>query len=494
MTLSPDEQVELDRLVEEQAEDVEWLDRVDRHFPVASSVLWTAPSSPCDQRRAIIAAMQAPTIGIILGGERSGKSRGCKDWVFCNALGGDHPVTRSWLDLNGLPRSIIPDGPAEMYAVALRSGDSVRYHRPDFAEMAGRLPHSWSNMNGKGEATLRLHVPGYPRSGKIHFMSIESGADSMQGISLRGAWVDEEPLGEKGRKVVKHLRGRVADQDGRIIVSMVPTEGLTWFHDDYIRDGLDDAVVLELDTLDNPHLPRERFLRHFAGMDANELAQRRYGRFRSRSGAVYSLWTDGDGDRDGPGHIVDDFEIPAEWTRFRAGDFGLVNPTCVGWGALGDDDCLYVYGEYYQPNGESYPWHAERVAALERGETVVVTDKDGKETTVCLGGPQVIEAGFGDPAALKARQAFAAAGVGMVAANNDVKGGIDQVKDRLRLQGDGKPRLKVFRSCRHHIREIRGLTWDPNRKDEVPIKRDDHAADELRYMVMGVRSWQELLY
>lgn len=466
MTLTSAEAAELDRLVREQAEDLEWLAQVERQFPLATSVLWTAPKAACDQRRAVIGAMTAPTVAIILGGWRSGKSEGLKQLTAAAAMGGDHPAVRAWLAVNGLPADAIPDGPNQVYAIAQSSNDSIRYHRDDFDRLIGPYG-SWYNRNGKGEALLVVQIPGSKAVGKIWFKSMDQGRKAMQGISIRRAFIDEEPLGTDGYGVYDELRARVADQAGSIGIAMVPMEGITWVHDRLVRDREDDARVFELDSLDNPHLPAT-FAGLYAGMSADDIQTRRHGRFVSRAGSVFGQFAAGTGDRWGPGHLCDDFDIPAEWPRWRADDYGLVNPTCSLWGATGDDDTLYLYREYYVPNGESYPWHAERVAALQGNESV--------------------HAAWGDPAALEARVAFNDAGLETYKANNDVKGGIDRIKDRLRLRGDNRPRLKVFRCCENLLRELPAYAWDQRRRDEAPIKKDDHSIDALRYMVVGIHA------
>lgn len=483
MSLSEAEREELDRLVAAQAADLEWLDRVERHFPLATSLLWEAPAAQCDQRRAVIGAMQAPIVALVLGGWRSGKSEGLKQYAVASALGGDHPAVRAWVELNGLPEDAIPDGPQQVYAIAPSSNDSIRFHRPDFDRLIGPSGR-WYNRNGKGEALLEVPIPGSKVRARVWFKAIDQGRKSFQGISIRYAWIDEEPLGEWGYGVYDELKARVADQSGRIGISMVPMEGITWVHDRLVRDHEDDARVFELDTLDNPHLPRASFERLFAGLDDDELAQRRHGRFRARSGAIYA-WLPGDGQRFGPGHLCDDFEVPADWPRFRGADFGLVNATCVLWGALGDDGTLYVYREYYQADGESYAWHADQVAPLEALEW----SEERQEWVWVPGKSESIEASAGDPAALEARDVFSARGLAMGLANNDVRGGIDRVRDRMRMRGDNRPRLKVFRSCRNLTRELPAYVWDPRRRDEVPLKKDDHAPDALRYLVQLVEEW-----
>lgn len=471
MTLTPAEQIELDRLVREQADDLEWLDRVERQYPLATSVLWTAPTAEWDQRRAVIAAMTAPTVCCVKGGWRSGKSEGLKQLTVACAMGGDHPAVRAWLAVNGLPEDAIQDGPAQVYAIAQSSNDSLLYHRDDFDRLVG--PYGfWSNRNGKGQAKLEIQVPGTKAVGKIWFKSIDQKRRAFQGISIRYAFIDEEPYSEDGRGVYDELRARVADQGGRIGIAFVPMEGITWVWERFERDKMDDARVLELDALDNPHLP-QTFQRLYDGMDDDDVQVRRYGRYRSRSGVVYKLWAQGDGDRKGPGHVVEDFPIPNDWPRFRGADFGLVNPTVVLWGALDPDDCLYVYREYFQPDGASYPWHGEQVRALQPpGE--------------------VVQASWGDPSASEALDIWAGLDLYFDLANHDMEHGVDAVKDRLRLRGDNRPRLKVFKSCANLIREFGVYVVDPKRNDHRPLKKDDHAMDALRYMCMGLIEYRGL--
>lgn len=472
-----------------QARDLRRLAMLERAHPLAFQVLWTAPQAACDQRRAVIGAM-TNDVAVVLGGWRSGKSAGLKQLNVAAAMGGDDPAVQAWLELNDLPRFEIPDGPQQTYLVAQSSNDSIRYHRDDIDRLIGSRG-TWYNRNGKGEALLTISRPGSKAVGKVWFKSVDQGRRAMQGISIRRADIDEEPLGADGYGVFDELRARLADQAGKLGIAMVPMEGITWVHDRLIAKGEFGARHFELDSLDNPHLPKT-FGTLFQGLTDDEVAQRRYGKFRSRTGAVYSQWVGQVGDRFGPTHVCEPFEIPADWPRFRMGDFGLVNPTCVLWGALGDDDTLYIYREYYVPNGESYRWHAERVAEAEGWER-------GDEGLVRGEGTDPIESGWGDPAAREAREEFAACNVGMAPANNDVRGGIDRVKDRLRLRGDDRPRLKVFApsgehpGCPNLLREMPALSWDPNRRDEVPIKKDDHAPDALRYGVMGINDWNGFL-
>lgn len=455
------------RLVVDQASQLEWLDQVGARWPLAVSVLWDAASAPCDQRRAVAGAMLAPQLGIIVGGNRSGKTSGMLDMLVAHALGGDHPAVVEWLGQNGLPNTI-PHGPGEVFLVAQSSSDSMRYHRPDIDDRVGE-GKEWTNRNGKGEALLTVRVPGYDTPAKIWFKSLDQKRKSFQGVSLRFVGIDEEPLGEEGMGILDECLLRVADQQGLVVISMTPLAGLTWMYERYFTGRPTPTVrIYTLDTLDNPHLPRRFFEELFATLDADQLAQRRHGQFRSRSGAIYQAWAPGDGTVYGPGHVYDDFEIPADWPRFRGADFGLRVPTCVLWAAVGDDDTVYVYREHYAAE-LTWEEHAAIVAGLEAGES--------------------IQAGWGDPSGEEAIAVFAQHDVYLGLANRDVKAGIDETKSRLRLQRDNRPRLKIHRSCVNLIREFPDYVWDANRRDDAPVKRNDHALDALRYLLMGVRDY-----
>ena len=86
MSLSPAERAELEALVREQAADLEWLDAVERTYPLAASCLWINEAAACDQRRTVSGVMRSPIVGLVLGGWRSGKSEGLKQLTVAMAM------------------------------------------------------------------------------------------------------------------------------------------------------------------------------------------------------------------------------------------------------------------------------------------------------------------------------------------------------------------------------------------------------------------------
>jgi len=63
--------------------------------------------------------------------------------------------------------------------------------------------------------------------------------------------------------------------------------------------------------------------------------------------------------------------------------------------------------------------------------------------------------------------------------NKDVFYGINKVKSMLRPL-NSPPKLYVFKNCVNMIREFKGYSWGGG---DSPVKKDDHAMDELRYYV-----------
>ena len=60
--------------------------------------------------------------------------------------------------------------------------------------------------------------------------------------------------------------------------------------------------------------------------------------------------------------------------------------------------------------------------------------------------------------------------------DKDLFSGINRVKSYLKNN-----RLFIFKNCVNLIREIKGYRWG---KEDVPVKKDDHSLDELRYYIM----------
>ncbi len=192
-------------------------------------------------------------------------------------------------------------------------------------------------------------------------------------------------------------------------------------------------------------------------------------------------------------HVVTPCQLPPEWYRYRAMDWGSARPFSVGWYAVSDGTlpqfprgALLKYREFYgmapnQPNvglkltAEEV---ADRITELERGDGIKITDGViDPSTTAQNGGPSI-------------RERIARRGVIFREADNKrigtvgAMGGWDQL--RARLKGDGeRPGIYFFSTCVHTIRTLPLLQHDPGRAEDVDTDGEDHAADETRYACMA---------
>ena len=63
-------------------------------------------------------------------------------------------------------------------------------------------------------------------------------------------------------------------------------------------------------------------------------------------------------------------------------------------------------------------------------------------------------------------------------------GGQVQMHYRLNFDGEGRPMLQVFNTCKHFIRTIPNLVYDESNVEDIDTRQEDHIYDECRYVLM----------
>jgi hypothetical protein len=184
-------------------------------------------------------------------------------------------------------------------------------------------------------------------------------------------------------------------------------------------------------------------------------------------------------------HVVEPFEIPHDWPRWRAMDWGFTMPYCVKWYTCDYDGRIIVYREIYgckegQANTgtqETAREVARKVKRLEQGEEISY----GVADPACWSktghdGPTIAEV-------------FAEEGAYWNPADNDRLQGKMQVHQRLRGWGQGRPGVVYFSTCTHSIRTLPELVYDELKVEDVDTDCEDHAYDTDRYSFMS-RPWK----
>jgi phage terminase large subunit len=182
-------------------------------------------------------------------------------------------------------------------------------------------------------------------------------------------------------------------------------------------------------------------------------------------------------------HVIPRFPVPANWERIWTIDFGFTNPFVWQDWALDGDRRAYLVREIYM-TGRLVEDHARQIMALGGpAPSAVVVDHDAE-----------------DRATFERHTGF-----GTVPAHKAVTEGIELVESRLRLAGDGKPRMMFFDDALIErdpslverklptctVDEIPGYIWaaEPpggDRKQRQPVKRNDHGADAARYLTAEI--------
>ena len=303
---------------------------------------------------------------------------------------------------------------------------------------------------------------------RIGFKSCDQGREKFQGTSLDFVWFDEEPPFD----IYMECKMRVLDKCGEIFGTMTPLKGLTWVYNTiYLNSNNDkDVWYITMEWADNPYLNREEIEKLSFTLSQDELESRRYGHFTQGTGLVYNEFDENI-------NVIDPFDVPKEWFDKISIDPGLHNPLSAHWYACDYDGNVYVIAEHYMKE-KSIEYHAEKIKAISyalgwkkgfNGMYEAIIDSAANQKT--LASNKSVSDLFYDNGILV-----------NTAVNKNVFSGINRVKSYIK-NVLGVRRLFIFKTCVNMIREIKSYFWA---EDDSPVKRDDHAMDDLRYYIMSM--------
>ena len=171
-------------------------------------------------------------------------------------------------------------------------------------------------------------------------------------------------------------------------------------------------------------------------------------------------------------HVVEPFEVPYNWPRLRAADYGYSSPSCVLWGAVDWDGTIWIYREFYDKGytGEAL---AQIVNALEADDPLMqISVLDGSCWSKHGTGPSIAETMIRN-------------GVRWIPADKNRLPGKIELHRRLAVnERTEEPKLKIFATCTNLIRTLPTIPLSKTNSEDVDTKAEDHAYDALRYMCM----------
>jgi phage terminase large subunit len=220
----------------------------------------------------------------------------------------------------------------------------------------------------------------------------------------------------------------------------------------------------------------------------------RHGRWVQAEGVVYEGWSPSV-------HLCDRFEVPLDWPRYWAVDFGYTNPFCWQAWTRDEDGRLFRYKEIYHTR-KLVADHARQIRQWmdEEANYYARKHKTTVESAAARLRPKAIVCDHDaeDRATLERELKLAT-----VPARKEVTPGIQAVQARLRVQPDGRPRIYFMRDSLiekdQELEEAKRpwrtedefdcYVWDEGGKGstttkDVPVKEFDHGLDCVRYITV----------
>ena len=334
----------------------------------------------------------------------------------------------------------------------------------------------------------------FPSGAKIEFGYAENMTDALryQGQSYTWIGIDELPQ-YPSPDIYNFLRSSLRSVDPNIPVYMRATGnpgnvGSQWVKEMFV-DPIDPntAFNVEITTPKGIKYITRRFI-HAKLQDNPYLMQTDdyYAMFSSLPEVQRKQFLDGNWDAfsnaafpefDREIHVVEPFEVPKGWQRFRAADWGYSSPACCLWFAIDYDNNLWAYRELYTQKITADIF-AKKVLELEHGEYIRYGVLDAS-TWAKRGdiGPSIAET-------------MIQAGCRWRPSDRTPKSRISgklEIHKRLKLVDEKKkePGLRIFSTCRNLLRTFPTLPLDDSNPEDINTHVEDHAYDALRYGCMS---------
>lgn len=386
----------------------------------------------------------------IMGGNRSGKSESCIGYDLCAYALCIHP----W--------RITPEN-ATIWAVAnawplvgkLLWGEKIKDYLPSL-QIKNIL---WHNRAEDIPNEIQLR-----NGNRIEFKAGEQGRKAFEGRPIDAIYQDEQ-IKSDAEGIFTEMQARLMDRHGFFAGSMTPLIPQIWLEEKAFDPPETDEIFYA--NLNDNRKSRGGYIddKEIDLMIAQwpiEVQETRIkGHFAAFLGAVYKTFNR-------QVHVCEPFKIPADWTRYRVTDWGFNNPHVCLWMARDKDKRWYVYNEHYEAQ-QTLARHASEIKRISGTERYRChwADHDAQE-----------------------RHEFKSLGISTIPAKKDVHLGIEAVQAALKVQGDGRPRLQIFNTCKHTIKEMGGYKWaegseTKDAKDE-PLQLNDHTCDCVRYGIYGI--------
>jgi len=334
----------------------------------------------------------------------------------------------------------------------------------------------------------------FPSGAKIEFGYAENMTDALryQGQSYTWIGIDELPQ-YPSPDIYNFLRSSLRSVDPEIPVYMRSTGnpgniGSQWVREMFVNPAVPNSTFnLEVNTptgakvitrrfipaklQDNPYLTQTddyyAMLASLPEVQRKQFLEGDWDAFEDSAFPEFSKAT----------HVVDPFEVPKGWQRFRAADWGYSSPACVLWFAIDYDNNLWIYRELY----------TKKITADVFARKVLIAEKDEYIRYGVLDASTWAKRGDIGPSIA---ETMIQTGCKWRPSDRTPRSRISgklEIHKRLKLNDDKKkePGLRIFSTCRNLIRTLPILPLDDTNLEDINTNVEDHAYDALRYGCMS---------
>jgi len=360
----------------------------------------------------------------------------------------------------------------------------------------------------------------------IQYFCYQQDTANFESVALDGWLWDEQGMMDKFDGADERTRTK---KNGRHIFPMTPhkiegrsdTGAGTWMHKLWLGEQNKGHRIgrYQANTFDNPDWIYSEKNKRMAynkwvtepsmNHDRKTLAEgeaRLYGNFHEGSGLVYDELVRGV-------HVIDPFEIPAHWTRYRAMDHGLQAPTVCLCAAVSPNNDVIIYDMYYK-GGRTIYQNCEKIIEMCGNQRIHVGKRQDADHNIEFDEYAEIQSGTKfawtklDSRSKASKNAdsnfeigelYGMAGIECEKASGS-RQRIEVLKEALLIDYDathlvsgkkGAPKVYFFSTCKMLISEMFAYVWMDQKEstagisDPKPRKKNDHSVNALEYLIMG---------
>lgn len=278
----------------------------------------------------------------------------------------------------------------------------------------------------------------------------------IQGITLAGVLFDEVAL--MPRSFVEQAMARCSVTGSRFWFNCNPASPSHWFYEEWILKAEQKNALYQHFTMRDNYSLDESIRRRYESMYSGVFYDRYIrGLWCVAEGLVYQVFEESR-------HVVD--QIPENGEYYISVDYGTLNPFSAGLWCVEGGKATRI-AEYYHDG---------------RKEQRQMTDEEYYTALEKLAGNYPVECVIVDPSAASFLACIRKHGRFAVRkAKNDV---LDGIRNTSTLLSQGK--LLIHESCRDCIREFKMYRWDEKKMEDVVLKENDHAMDDVRYFCQTI--------